>query len=579
MVTDGAKRIPKITPDLWMKSWDPHVKNILDYPTESLGILYTQAMKKFPNKPVCWMIKRTITYKEFLGEVEKFATFLQQNGIKKGDVVTIYLPNCPQYLIAHFGSLLIGAVVSGLNPLLSESEIAYQLNDSKSKVIVAMDVLYDKRLKKILDDVPSLEIIVGTNISEYMGLGKIPTLFAKLFGKIPKGKVDDWPRKKVFKFLDIMDKTPSNVKEVPIDINKDLALLQYTGGTTGFPKGAQLTHQNIIAMHTQFTHWCDFKDGEEVALSAFPTFHIGGIIVATQAIWVAGSQILIPNPRDSDHFISQMIEKKPTVLGNVPTLYGMIMNNPKSKEIPKDVLDNVKVYISAAAPFPAEMIRDFEKHMEADKKVMELYGMSETTTNISNPFYGKKKVGKIGLPLPDTMIKLVYIETGEPVGTGEVGEILINGPTVTQGYLNNPEATKETIEDGWIHTGDVGIMDEDGYVQIVDRIKDMINVSGYKVFSVHVEDILTTHPDIEQVAIIGSEDPNRPGSEVVKAYVMLKEGIEPTENVKENIKVFAIENLSKYEKPKIWEFRDKLPLSIIGKVLKKELREEITIER
>ncbi|MFX0210788.1 MAG: AMP-binding protein, partial [Candidatus Hodarchaeota archaeon] len=488
----------------------------------------------------------------------------------------ICLPNCPQYLIAHFGTLLVGAVVSGLNPLLSEKEISYQLYDSRSKVIVTMDVLYDKRLKKILTDLPALEIIITTNISEYMGLSKFAVILGKLIRKIPKGKVDDWPGKKVIKFLDIMKQTTCDVKEVPINVEEDLALLQYTGGTTGFPKGAELTHSNIIAMHTQFTHWCDFKDGKEVALSAFPMFHIGGLIVATQAVWVASSQILIPDPRNTDHFISQMIEKRPTVLGNVPTLYGMVMNNPKSENIPKDVLENVTVYISAAAPFPAEMIREFEKHMHAENKVMELYGLTETTTNISNPFFGMKKVGKIGLPLPDTLVKLVEIETGEAVGTNEPGEILIKGLTVTRGYLNNLKATEETIEDGWIHTGDVGIMDDDGYIQIVDRIKDMLIVGGYKVFSVHVEDILTKHPDIELVAIIGVDDPNRPGNEVVKAYVKLKEGVQLNTKLKEDIMVFAIENLSKYEKPTLWEFREELPLTIIGKVLKKALREEKT---
>ncbi|MFX0016425.1 MAG: AMP-binding protein [Promethearchaeota archaeon] len=564
----------EITPDLWMKSWDPHVKSTLEYPTESLGVLYTRAMAKFPNKPACWMMNREITYGELLVQVRKFASFLQQNGVNKGDVVTICLPNCPQSLIAHFGTLLIGAIASGLNPLLSENECAYQLRNSRSKVIVTMDVIYDKRLKKMLEVLPSLKLIIATNISEFMGLNKIAIFIGKLIGKIPKGKVDDWPGMKVVKFSKIMKNTSIDLKNVTIDVNKDLALLQYTGGTTGSPKGAELTHSNFIAMHVQFTHWCDFKDGEEIALSAFPTFHIGGLIVATQAVWIASSQILIPNPRDTDHFIKQLIEKKPTILGNVPTLYGMVMNNPKSKDIPQEVLDNVTTYVSAAAPFPAEMIRDFEKHMKAENKVMELYGMTETTTNISNPFYGKKKVGKIGLPLPDTSVRIVDIESEEDLGTGEPGEILIKGPSIFRGYFKDQEATERVIKDGWIHTGDVGIMDEDGYIQIVDRIKDMLIISGYKVFSVHVEDILTKHPDIELAAVVGVDDPNRPGSQLVKAYVKLKKGVKPTYDVEEDIKHYAIENLSKYEKPTLWVFKEELPLSIVGKVLKRALREE-----
>ena len=563
----------KITPDLWMKSWDSHVRNNLEYPAESLGILYTRAMARFSDKPAYWMINREIPYKEVLEQVRKFASFLQQNGVEKGDVVTICLPNCPQYLIAHFGTLLVGAVSSGLNPLLSENEVTYQLNNSKSKVIVTMDVIYDKRLKNILDDLPALEIVIATNISEYMGLSKIAVFFGKLFGKIPKGNVDDWFGKTVVKFSDIMLTASSDVSEVEIDVDNDLALLQYTGGTTGVPKGAELTHSNIIAMHVQFTHWCSMDD-KEVALSAFPMFHIGGLIVATQAVWVAASQILIPNPRDTDHIINSMIEKNPTILGNVPTLYGMIMNNPKSQEIPKEVLDNVIVYASAAAPFPAEMIRDFEKHMQAENKVMELYGLTETTTNVSNPFFGLKKVGKIGLPLPDTLVKIVDIESGEDLDTEEPGEILIKGLTVTRGYFNNKEATEKAIKDGWFHTGDVGIMDNDGYIQIVDRLKDMLIVSGYKVFSVHVGDVLTKHPDVELATIIGLDDPNRPGSQIVKAYVILKQGIKPIYEVQEDIKIFAIENLSKYEKPTLWEFREELPLTSVGKVLKRALRDE-----
>ncbi len=567
----------EIEPQLWMKSWDPHVSNNLDYPTESLGTLYTRAMAKHPNKVACWMLKREIPFKEMLEYVQKFATFLQQNGIEKGDVVAINTPNCPQYLIAHFGTILAGAVASGLNFLLSEKEIEYQLNDSKAKVLVTLDAVFAKRLRGILDNVPYLEIIVATNLAEYMGLNKFIEFIGKLIGKIPKGEVSAYPGKKVIRFLDIIESTNINVKEVSIDVKNDLALLQYTGGTTGFPKGTQLTHSNMIAQHTQFTHWLDIEygAGEEVVLSAFPMFHLAGLMVAAETLWVGGSQILIPNPRDTNYIIEQMIEKKPTIIANVPSLYGMIMNNPKSLEIPKEVLDNVKVYVSGAAPFPAEMIRDFEKHMKSENKVMELYGMTETSpVSVANPFLGKKKIGKVGLPLPDTLIKLVDVDTGNEVGTGEAGEILVKGVIVTRGYLNKPEATKKTIEeDGWLHTGDIGIMDEDGYIKIVDRVKDMLIVGGYKVYSVHVEDVLTKHPDIELVAIVGLEDKKRPGSEIVKAFVKLKSGVELNEEIKENIKKYASNNLSKYEIPKIWEFREDLPLTTIGKVLKKALRE------
>jgi long-chain acyl-CoA synthetase len=253
----------------------------------------------------------------------------------------------------------------------------------------------------------------------------------------------------------------------------------------------------------------------------------------------------------------------------------MIMNHPDVKTIPDEILGNVSVYISGAAPFPAEMIREFESKLKATNKVMELYGMTETSpVCVSNPILGKKKVGKVGLPFPDIDLKLVNIETGEAVETGEPGEILVRGPIVTRGYFNKPEATANTIDpDGWLHTGDVGVMDEDGYIQIVDRVKDMLIVSGYKVYSVHVEDVLTKHPDIGMVAIIGLPDSNRPGSEIVHAYIQLKAGVEPTDNVKESINQYAEENLSKYEKPRVYEFREELPLTTVGKVLKRALKE------
>ena len=262
---------------------------------------------------------------------------------------------------------------------------------------------------------------------------------------------------------------------------------------------------------------------------------------------------------------------------NVPTLYLAIKNNEKAQKIAKEILDDVEIYISGAAPFPAEAINDFEDNMQAKEKVLEVYGMTETSPILTmNPYYGTKKVGTVGLPVPDTDIRLVDIETGEQVDLGKPGEIICRGPQVTRGYYNKPDANAKTIIDGWFHTGDVGVMDEDGYITIVDRTKDMLIVSGFKVYSVHVEDILTKHPDVEMVAIIGLKDPDRPGSEIVKAVVQLKEGIDPTDSVKEKLKKYATEHLSKYENPKLWEFRESLPLTVVGKVLKRSLREEST---
>ncbi|MHA1488145.1 MAG: AMP-binding protein [Promethearchaeota archaeon] len=533
-------------------------------------------MTKYPDYIGCYFMERAISFKELREMVHRFATFLQKNGLKKGDRVAINLPNCPQYLAAHLGTLLAGGVASGCSPLLSPTELAYQINDSGSKFFVTLDAIYAKVLLKILDKVPNLECVITTNVSDYMGLSKVLVILGKLLGKIPKGKVIPFSGKKVLDFKEVLQ-TEIDLKKVSINVEKDLALLQYTGGTTGLPKGTELTHANIISNMVQIANWLDSKeeDAGTTNLSAFPMFHLAGLAMSMITVYTSSAQILIANPRDTDHLIKEMSEKKPRLMVNVPTLYLSIKNNPKAKDIPKDVLKSLEVYISGAAPFPAEAIRDFESSMNAETKLLELYGMTETSPVLMmNPFYGTKKIGTVGLPMQDTEVRLVDIETGEQVELGKPGEIICKGPQVTRGYYNKPEANAQTIIDGWFHTGDVGVMDEDGFFTIVDRTKDMLIVSGYKVYSVHVEDIMTKHPDIELIAIIGLKDPDRPGSEIVKAVVQLKEGVHPTETVKKNLKKYASEKLSKYENPRIWEFKEALPLTVVGKVLKRSLRDE-----
>jgi len=564
---------------IWTKSYDKHVKPSLSYPTEGLGILFDRAMKKYPDRIASYFMEREMTFLELNDYVHRFATYLQKNGLKKGDRVAINLANCHQYLVAHFGTLLAGGVASGCSPLMSATEIAYQINDSEAKFFVTLDAYYEKVLTKVLDKVPKLETIITTNISDYMGLSGIKVALGKLLGKIPKGKVIPHPGKNVLDFSEVI-KTEGDVRKVEIDIEKDLALLQYTGGTTGLPKGTELTHKNIISNIVQISTWIDRTEEEQedaVNLSAFPLFHLAGLAMSMVTLYLSASQILIANPRDSKHIIKEMIEKKPQMMVNVPTLYLAIKNNEMVNKIPKDVLNEIEVYISGAAPFPAEAINDFESSLVAKNKVLEVYGMTETSPIITmNPYYGKKKIGTVGIPVPDIEVRLVDVESGVQVELGKPGEIICKGPQVTRGYYNKPEANSKTIIDGWFHTGDVGIMDEDGYITIVDRTKDMLIVSGYKVYSVHVEDILTKHPNIEMLAIIGLKDPDRPGSEIVKAVVQLKEGIDPTDKVKVDLKNYAAEHLSKYENPRLWEFRETLPLTTVGKVLKRALREEST---
>jgi len=561
---------------IWLKSYDNHVPKTLTYPTEDLGTILTQNMTTYADKVGLYFMDRVFLFHEVLELSQKFATFLQKNGLKKGDVVAICLPNSPQYLFSAYGTYIAGGTVTGCSPLLSPDEIAYQMDDSGAKFLVTMDILYEKVFSKILDRLSEMQVIVPTNISEFMGFGGFKVFMGKLIKKIPKGKIKPWPGKTVVPFLEALN-YEIDLKKVDIDPKKDLALIQYTGGTTGLPKGTEITQFNLIANLEQFDVWLNREKGKETVLSAFPFFHIAGYFIGFFLNYIGGSQILIANPRDTDHIIKEIIEKKPTSFGNVPTLFLMVQSNPKSAEIPSQTLDNIQVYVSGAAPFPAEAIRNFEKQFHTENKFIEVYGMTETSPlATSNPMYGEKKIGTVGLPLPDTDIKLIDTETGKEVKEiGEPGEILIKGPQVVNQYHNKPEATAATFdEEGFVHTGDVGVFDEDGYLKIVDRTKDMLIVSGFKVYSVHVEEVMTKHPDIQILAIIGIPNPDRPGAEIVKAVIQLREGVVATEVVKESIKKYAEENLSKYEVPKIWEFREELPLTLVGKVLKKALREE-----
>ncbi len=557
----------------WLKSYDPHVHPHLRYPSEGLNVLFARALQAFPDKPACWFMERMIPNRELFDMVQRFATFLQQHGLQKGDVVAISLANSPQYLVAHAGTILAGGISSGLSPLLAPNEVAYQINDSGAKFFVTLDAVYARVLIQILGNLPKLECVITSNISDYMGLSKLKVILGKALKKIPSGKVTPWPGKQVVSFKEVMQ-TSVAVKDVIIDPHHDLALLYYTGGTTGHPKGVELTHSNIEANLLQVQNWGELEFGKDIFLTAFPFFHLAGMMMCNFALFNATPQVLIANPRDTDHILKEWSAKRPTVIANVPSLYLMVMNNPRSQTMPPAALDAVRFYISGAAPFPAEIIRQFEKKMHAENKVLEVYGMTETSPLLTaNPFKGQKKIGTVGLPFQDTIIRIQDLETHQPAELGKPGEILCKGPQVTRGYRNKPEETAHAIDkDGWLHTGDVGVMDEDGFITIVDRVKDMLIVSGFKVFSVHVEDILVKHPAIELAAIIGLKDPTRPGSEIVKAVIKLRAGHAPTPEVQADIKKYAEEHLSKYENPKMWEFREEMPLTAVGKVAKLALR-------
>jgi long-chain acyl-CoA synthetase len=558
----------------WRKSYDPGLTDIDPKRWETSYVdVIKPAFEKFPNKAAFSYFGIEVTFAQLDIYANKFANMLIQNGLKKGDVVGINLPNIPEYVIAWLGILKAGCVVSGVSPLLSPEEMQYQLNDSKAKGLVTLDAIFAGRLVKIESSLPELKVVVATSVGGF--LPAIKRILGQMLKKIPKGDVTPLKGKEVYIFKDVIKTDKFSAKSPDIKISPDdIAYIQYTGGTTGAPKGAMLSHRNAVSDLIIVQTWLGWEAGKGLALSGFPFFHIAGLFFNENCIFLGWTQVLIPNPRDTDHICAQIEKYKPTTLVNVPSLFQILMNNPKFKAIDYSGLERC---ICAAAPFPEESQKEFED-IVGKGKLLEVYGMTETSPlTTMNPSKGKKKLGSIGLPLLNTDIKLVDPATGKEVELGQPGEICVKGPQVMIGYFNKPEETKKAIDaDGYMHTGDVAVMDENGYLSIVDRTKDMIIVGGYKVFSKRVEEVLTAHPAVEMIAMVGLPNPERPGSEIVKAFVKPTVEYENKnyKEIEEDIIKFAKSKLAPYEVPKMVEIRKELPLTTIGKLDKKVLRAE-----
>jgi long-chain acyl-CoA synthetase len=512
-----------------------------------------------------------ITYKQLEGYTNRFANMLIANGMQKGDVVGIHLPNIPEFVIAWLGALKAGCALTGVSPLLSTEEMVFQLNNSGARALVTLDALFAAKLVSVAHQIPALKLVVAAGIAGF--LPKIKGLLGKWLKKIPTGEVKPIAGKTVMTMEEVIkgNRFSSQAPEVTLKPD-DLAYIMYTGGTTGDPKGAMLTHRNIVADVVIVTRWMQLNPGGK-CLSAYPMFHIAGLFFCSCAIYMSWGQVMIPNPRDTDHICKEMARYRPSFIANVPSLYFLLMSNPKFKALDHS---DLQICISAAAPFPEESQKQFEQ-IVGRNKLLEAYGMSETSPlTVMNPVRGKKILGSIGLPLPNTELKLVAPGGGEVVGIGEPGEICVKGPMVMKGYHNNPKETARAVDaEGFMHTGDVAVQDAAGYLRIVDRLKDMIIVSGFKVFSKKVEEILAQHEAIEMIGIIGVPDPAKPGSEIVKAYITLKPGLpaEPAETIAASIRALAKEKLAAYEVPKFIEIRPELPLTAVGKLDKKRLRQ------
>ena len=563
----------------WKKNWDEGLEDLKPEEFETTYVaMIKQAFEKTADETALSYLGVEISFSDLDKYANQFANMLVDKGFAKGDIVGINLPNLPEYVIALIGALRAGCVISGVSPLLSAEQIKYQLNDlgstGRKVALVTLDAIFAGHIVKIAPDIPGLKLVAATSVAGF--LPKIKQVLGKLLKKVPSGKVVPLEGIAVLDFhREILRTYPTAPQEIELTPD-DLGWIQYTGGTTGAPKGAMLNHRNAAHNILSINKWLGWEWGKGIILSAFPMFHIAGLTVCESALFLGWPQILIPNPRDTDHICKEMVKYKPTNLANVPSLYQMLMANPKFKELDHSGLG---ICISAAAPFPKESQQELEAII-GEGKLLELFGMTETSPVATmNPSKGPKKLGTIGLPFLNVDCKLVEPGSDKEVPLGEAGEICIKGPLVMQGYFNRPVETGFAIDaHGYMHTGDVGIMDEDGYIRIVDRTKDMINVGGFKVFSSKVENTLSEHPAIGVLALIGEDNPDRPGSEIVKAYIQLDpdnpfDGDEDA--LRNDIIAFAKEKCAPYEVPKIIEFMDEIPLTAVGKIDKKVLRSKI----
>jgi long-chain acyl-CoA synthetase len=549
----------------WLKSYDKHVPANLQYPDKTFWEALEPAFKAFPDRVGLYYMGTPFTYKQLDEMSNRFANLLKKIGVKKGETVGINLPNIPAYYIGLIGIQKAGCVVTGVSPLLTAEELNHQLKDSGAKVLVTLDALYPRVIKCI--DGTELKAIVFTGIADY--LSPVLATMGKLLKKIPTGKVLPIPGIEIYDFRQVMKSMPADPVAEKVSMD-DTCVMQYTGGTTGLPKGAELTHRNIVWQMTQIQTWVDVKMGDTVGMTCFPLFHIAGLIICMVMFSKAITQVAVPNPRDQKFIIKAMKKHRPNIIGNVPTIFLELMKQPDFKAYD---FSDVKFFVSGAAPFPPEYIKDFEK-IVGENKLVEVYGLTETSPLITaNPLYGKKIPGAVGLPFPDTIIKIVDPATGEPVPFNEPGEIAVMGPQVfTKGYFRKPDETAHVLRNGWFHTGDVGKMDEEGFVTIVDRIKDMVNVSGMKVFTRELDDVIMEHPDVDMGASVGIPDPDRPGSEIVASAIVLKAGIERSDAEKTKITDYLRGRVAPYKVPKRIEFYDQLPTSAVGKILKREIR-------
>ena len=545
----------------WLRFYEPGVPHSLTYPGQPVSALLDRTAAAYADRPAAVYFGAQMTFGALRDLAGRFAAGLARLGIRPGDRVALHLPNCPQFLIAYYGALLAGAVVVPFNPLYVEREIGHQLADSGAEVSVTLDLLYP-RIAAVRGQTRVREIVV-TGIQEYF-----PPLLRTLYPLKARrdGMVAHVPRATDIHRFGELVQAPAAAPDVRLD-PAEVAVLLYTGGTTGVPKGAMLTHRNLVSNVLQARSWfTELRPGEDTAVAVIPFFHSYGMTSAMNFAVSSGTRLALLPRFQVDMVLKAIARYRPKVFPGVPTLYTAIINHP---DVARYDLRSIGACISGAAALPLEVQSRFETITGG--RLVEGYGLTEASpVTHANPILGTRKAGSIGVPFPDTDARIVDLEGGmTTLGVGEVGELIIRGPQVMQGYWNRPDETGRVLRGGWLYTGDMAKVDADGYFYIVDRKKEMIITGGFNVFPREVEEALYAHPAVLEAAAIGIPDIYK--GEIVKVFVVLKPGARATAGeIIEHCRGF----LAPFKVPRDVAFREQLPKSLVGKILRRVLAEE-----
>ncbi len=553
---------------VWHSRYPKEIPVTIDYVKRPLYDDLAESAKMYGQKKALHFMGRDISYQSLYDEAKKMANYLQSIGVRKGDKVAIMLPNTPQAVVSYYGILMAGAVVVQTNPLYTERELTYQVNDSEATVIICLDILLP-RVNQVRSHT-SLDHVIVTGIKDYLPFPKnliYPFIQKKEYNMVVKVEASNdthvWQK--------IMEHSVADYLESTIDPEEDIALLQYTGGTTGYPKGVMLTHYNLTSNVQMCETWLykivnSDSEKQNVVLGVLPFFHVYGMTTVMNFSIKKGSKIILMPKFNATDILKAIDKQKPNLFPGAPTIYIGILNHP---DLEKYDLSSIEACISGSAPLPIEVQEKFEE--VTGGKLVEGYGLTESSPVTHSNFIWEERInGSIGVPWPDTDATIFKMDGElEPADIGEVGEIAVKGPQIMKGYWKNEEETAKVLKDGWLLTGDMGYMDEKGYFYVVDRKKDMIIASGYNIYPREVEEVLYEHPSVQEAVVAGVPDPYR--GETVKAYVVLKDGANLTE---EALNEYSRKHLAAYKVPRIYEFRDELPKTAVGKILRRKLIDE-----